>query len=68
MGTCINHADRETSYVCLKHNISMCESCLDCRDPKIYCKFRTACPIHFLTRRKGRLDAENGQRTCDALK
>jgi hypothetical protein len=40
----------------MKHNIYMCEECLDCRDPEIYCKFRSSCPIHFLTKRKGDLD------------
>ena len=36
----------------------MCEACIKCRDPQIYCKFRTSCPIHFLTKRKGNLDGE----------
>jgi len=58
VGKCINHPDRETSYQCLKHNIYMCEECLECRDPKIYCKFRSACPIWFMTRRKAGLDAD----------
>jgi hypothetical protein len=58
LGHCVNHPDQETGYGCLKHNIYMCEKCLECRDPQIYCKFRTACPIHFLTKRKGNLDAE----------
>lgn len=53
---CAIHPDRETSYVCTKHNIYMCETCMHCRDPEIYCKFRTSCPIHFLTKRKGNLD------------
>ena len=56
MEFCANHPDRKANYVCFKHNISMCEECLSCRDPQIYCKFRTACPIHFLTKRKGGLD------------
>jgi len=34
----------------------MCEKCLRCRDPEIYCKHRHACAIHFLTRRKGSLE------------
>lgn len=56
MGRCTNHPDRKTSYACLKHDIYMCENCMRCRDPDIYCKFRTACPIHFITRRKRGLD------------
>ena len=58
LNPCINHPDKETSYVCMKHEIYMCENCLKCRDPEIYCKFRSACPIHFLTRRKGDLDGD----------
>gem|GEM_PF-246509 len=58
MKPCINHLDRQTSYVCMKHDIYMCEDCLDCRDPEIYCKFRSACPIDFITRRKGDLDGD----------
>ena len=56
MPRCVNHHDRETSFVCTKHNVYMCESCMYCRDPEIYCKFRSSCPIHFLTKRKKNLD------------
>jgi len=59
LGYCVNHPERETSYECMKHNIYMCEECLDCRDPKIYCKFRSSCPIYFLTKRKGDLDGDS---------
>lgn len=51
MGKCINHPDRETSYICMKHNIYLCEECLECKDPDIYCKFRPSCPIHFITKK-----------------
>ncbi len=51
MGKCINHPDRETSYLCMKHNIYLCEECLECRDPDIYCKFRPSCPIYFITKK-----------------
>ncbi|MBU8911072.1 MAG: DUF4445 domain-containing protein [Desulfobacterales bacterium] len=51
MGKCINHPDRETSYICMKHNIYLCEECLECRDPDIYCKFRPSCPIYFITKK-----------------
>ena len=51
MGRCINHEDRETSYVCMKHNIYMCEECLHCRDPELYCKYCSACPIHFMNKK-----------------
>ena len=51
MGKCINHPDIETPYKCMKHNIYQCESCLECRDPDLYCKFRTSCPIHFMSKK-----------------
>ncbi|MBT5972016.1 2Fe-2S iron-sulfur cluster-binding protein, partial [Desulfobacula sp.] len=49
MGTCINHPEIQTSYLCMKHNIYLCDKCLVCRDPDIYCKFRSSCPIHFIS-------------------
>ena len=54
MGKCRNHPNRETNYLCSKHNVYMCEECLKCNDPEIYCKFRSACPIWFMERRKAR--------------
>lgn len=36
----------------------MCEECLKCNDPDIYCKFRSACPIWFMERRKARWEKE----------
>jgi len=48
MGKCINHPEKETDYLCMKHHIFLCEDCLECRDPETYCKFRTACPIYFM--------------------
>jgi hypothetical protein len=47
----------------------MCRDCLQCRDPQIYCKFRSACAIHFITKRKGNLDNEESsppQKSCGA--
>jgi hypothetical protein len=54
MGPCINHKDRETSYQCMKHGVYLCEDCLRCRDPELYCKFRSACPIHFMDKKGGK--------------
>ena len=51
MGKCINHSTVETNYQCMKHNIFLCKDCLECRDPDIYCKFRSACPIHFISKK-----------------
>jgi hypothetical protein len=54
MGKCVNHPDRETSYMCSKHGTYQCGECLECRDPDIYCKFRSACPIWYEHKRKAR--------------
>ncbi|OQX26462.1 MAG: hypothetical protein BWK80_10320 [Desulfobacteraceae bacterium IS3] len=54
MEKCINHPDRETSFSCMKHSIYMCEECVRCRDPEIYCKFRSACPIWHVFKEKRR--------------
>jgi len=58
MGTCINHPERETSYLCMKQNIYLCDECLQCRDPELYCKFRESCPIWFMTKKKEGLYAD----------
>ncbi len=48
MGKCKNHPDRETNFLCMKHNVYMCEECVHCNDNEIYCKFRPSCPIWFM--------------------
>lgn len=59
MGFCVYHPDRETSYHCMKHKIYLCEECLQCRDPQLYCKFRPSCPIWFMTKRKESLERDD---------
>jgi hypothetical protein len=54
MPRCVNHPDRETSYYCSKHQIALCEECLHCIDPELYCKFRSSCPIWFIHKDKVR--------------
>ncbi len=54
MGKCVTHPDRETNLVCMKHQVYMCDECADCRDPEIYCKFRSSCPIWFMHKEKKR--------------
>ncbi len=54
MGKCANHPDRETSYMCMKHDKYMCEECLECPDPEIHCKFRSSCPVWFMDKRGGK--------------
>ena len=52
MGKCVNHPDKETSYICTKHDLYMCDECIRCRDPEIYCKFRSSCIVHFLDKQQ----------------
>ena len=61
MKACANHPDRATGYVCLKHDVPLCEECLCCRDPELYCRHRTACVIHFLARERGTAAARAGR-------
>jgi hypothetical protein len=37
-----------------------------CRDPEIYCKFRSSCSIHFITKRKKGLDDQPQPRLEEA--
>lgn len=41
-----------TRYQCQKHLTEVCEECLGCKDPTIYCKFRPSCVIHFLEKER----------------
>ncbi len=54
MGKCTNHPEKETGLLCMKHNVYMCDECATCRDPEIFCKFRTSCPIWFIEKRGGK--------------
>jgi uncharacterized 2Fe-2S/4Fe-4S cluster protein (DUF4445 family) len=58
MGRCICHPEIESPLLCMKHNIYLCDECLTCRDPDIFCKHRSSCPIWFMTQRKLAWDAE----------
>jgi hypothetical protein len=58
MGQCSHHPDRETRFQCLKHNVWLCDECLSCRDPQIYCKNRSACQIWFIEKRLNRIQKE----------
>ncbi|MFO7932387.1 MAG: 2Fe-2S iron-sulfur cluster-binding protein, partial [Desulfosalsimonas sp.] len=63
MGKCVNHPERETSYKCMKHNIYFCDECLECLDPELYCKYRSSCPIWFLS--KGAQNLDKNEKTAD---
>ncbi len=42
---CTNHPDREATIRCEKDNVYLCQDCLKCPNPDIYCKVRTSCII-----------------------
>jgi hypothetical protein len=63
MGKCSCHPENETSFMCMKYNVYLCDDCLECRDPNIYCKYRSSCPIWFMQKRaKGWDDEEKPQK------
>ena len=67
MGKCLCNPEIETSMVCMKDNVYLCEECLSCRNPEIYCKFRTACPIWFSQKHGGGWnETEGADRVTDA--
>ncbi len=43
--TCHRHPDRRGIYYCAKKKVYLCEECLQCQDPTLYCKDRTMCMI-----------------------
>ena len=70
MGKCSCNPEIETSYLCMKHNVYLCEECLTCRDPEIYCKFRSSCPVWFMQKKGiegwsgGDEEATRGKQAC----
>ena len=52
MGECLCHPEKDTAYLCMKHNVYLCDECLKCQDPQIYCKFRSSCPIWFMDKKR----------------
>jgi uncharacterized 2Fe-2S/4Fe-4S cluster protein (DUF4445 family) len=52
VGKCAKHPNRETNFLCLKHNIYMCDECIKCREPEMFCKFRSSCPIWYINKRQ----------------
>jgi uncharacterized 2Fe-2S/4Fe-4S cluster protein (DUF4445 family) len=45
---CVNHLEAEARLMCMKDGVYLCGLCLSCRNPEIFCKFRTSCPVWFL--------------------
>ncbi|MBN2402806.1 MAG: DUF4445 domain-containing protein [Spirochaetes bacterium] len=42
---CYKHSDRTGKYYCSKYQRYLCDECLACQDPSLYCKFRKMCFI-----------------------
>ena len=52
MTCCDETAENGTAYKCEKHQVTLCDACLKCRDPELYCKFRPSCMIHFIEKER----------------
>jgi uncharacterized 2Fe-2S/4Fe-4S cluster protein (DUF4445 family) len=42
---CYKHSDKTGKYYCSKYERYLCEDCVKCQDPSLYCKFRKMCFI-----------------------
>ena len=51
---CARHPDTPGTNHCLKYNRYLCEDCLCCQDPELYCKSRTMCVIWEVSREQRR--------------
>ncbi len=47
---CPKHPDLPARFRCEKYALEMCERCMECRSPDIYCKHRPQCMIWELLR------------------
>ena len=47
---CVYHKNRQGNFYCGKYNRYLCDECLICQDPSLYCKFRTSCIVWELSR------------------
>lgn len=47
---CPKHPDLTARFRCEKYDLWMCERCMECRSPEIYCKHRQQCMIWELLR------------------
>ncbi|MEW6616160.1 MAG: hypothetical protein AB1401_11965 [Thermodesulfobacteriota bacterium] len=56
---CENHPDRRAISVCQKLGIGLCEECITCKDPSLYCKFRDRCVAWELIKEKKIVQGEN---------
>jgi hypothetical protein len=52
MACCKDYIEGQQLYKCEKHRIDMCDACLKCKDPDLYCKFRSSCMIQFMEKER----------------
>jgi hypothetical protein len=43
---CRYHPGTQAVFICEKYKSYLCDKCVSCRDPKLYCKFRPMCLIN----------------------
>ena len=48
MSCCPENQEEQSRYKCEKHQVYLCDGCLECKDPELYCKFRPSCMIYYL--------------------
>jgi hypothetical protein len=52
MSGCDNQKETEVTYTCSKYGLRLAPALASCKDPKLYCKYRTSCLIHFLEKQR----------------
>ncbi len=60
MACCDQPSDHNARFKCEKHQITMCRTCLKCKDAELYCKFRPSCMIHFLEKERNKDKSQAG--------
>lgn len=45
---CYYHPDRESVLKCFKYERHLCSECIQCQNPKAYCKYRDGCAVYLL--------------------
>jgi hypothetical protein len=58
---CARHADTPAIHNCAKYGRYLCEDCLCCQDPKLFCRWRTSCVIWEVSRHQRAGREEDGE-------
>ncbi|MDR3089627.1 MAG: hypothetical protein LBU39_07415 [Desulfobulbaceae bacterium] len=54
MNSCSRHPNRPATQYCQKNDRYLCDECLRCPNPMLYCIHRVACVIWYLERERRR--------------